>query len=273
MSWPRPPKLIRNSTPTMLISAKIRPSRRPTKIVGSAAGKDLPELLRRRELEAAADVDQHAARAGEPLDGLQDHGRQAGDEADHDDGRRAAAEDHQEQRIHQHGRRGGQRGDPGLGRARAAGARDTAARRARRRRPRAAGVAQSASRAVGQKRCGMCSSTMMRWNAPAICEGSGTMKRLITPTRIRSFDDQRSRRDQRADAERERQRRCAARARSSPALSAHARLVLAHAAARFLAQVVPDLRDVAAERLARHDLGRARARQVDRTMRFSRPGR
>src|ERR1019366_8048555 len=38
MSWPRPPKLIRNSTPTMLISAKISPSRSPTKIVGSAAG-------------------------------------------------------------------------------------------------------------------------------------------------------------------------------------------------------------------------------------------
>ena len=38
MSWPRPPKLIRNSTPTTLISVKIRPSRTPTKMVGSAAG-------------------------------------------------------------------------------------------------------------------------------------------------------------------------------------------------------------------------------------------
>ena len=31
------------------------------------------------------------------------------------------------------------------------------------------------------------------------------------------------------------------------------------AAARFLAQIAPDLRDVAAERFARHDLGSARA--------------
>ena len=36
-----------------------------------------------------------------------------------------------------------------------------------------------------------------------------------------------------------------------------------HAAARFLPQVVPDLRDIAAERAARYDLRRTRARQVD----------
>src|SRR5262249_40900530 len=33
--------------------------------------QDLPELLRRRELEAFADVDQHTARAGESFDGLE----------------------------------------------------------------------------------------------------------------------------------------------------------------------------------------------------------
>src|ERR1700686_4722717 len=38
MSWPSPPKLIRNSTPTTLIKVKISPSRTPTKMVGSAAG-------------------------------------------------------------------------------------------------------------------------------------------------------------------------------------------------------------------------------------------
>src|SRR5262249_41756337 len=38
MSWPSPPKLIRNSTPTMLMRAKIMPSLMPTKIDGSAAG-------------------------------------------------------------------------------------------------------------------------------------------------------------------------------------------------------------------------------------------
>src|SRR4051794_10110094 len=40
-------------------------------------------------------------------------------------------------------------------------------------------------------------------------------------------------------------------------------LVVAQPLGRFLAQVAPDLRDVAAERLARHDLRGARARQLD----------
>ena len=69
-------------------------------------------------------------------------------------------------------------------------------------------------------------------------------------------------RDERADAERERQQR-ALRARDhvrAPAM----RLVVAHAAARLLAQVAPDLRHVAAERVARHDFRGARARQLDR---------
>ena len=42
-----------------------------------------------------------------------------------------------------------------------------------------------------------------------------------------------------------------------------ARLVVDEAAARLLAQIAPDLRDVTAERLARHDFGRARTRQLD----------
>src|SRR4029079_12858377 len=37
--------------------------------------QDLRELLRRREIEAAADVDQHAARASEAFDGFEDHRR------------------------------------------------------------------------------------------------------------------------------------------------------------------------------------------------------
>src|SRR6266550_2257317 len=41
------------------------------------------------------------------------------------------------------------------------------------------------------------------------------------------------------------------------------RLVVAHPAACLFAQVAPDLRHVAAERLARHDFGGARARQRD----------
>ena len=41
-------------------------------------------------------------------------GGSAGDEAEHDDGQRAAPEDHHEQRIGQHHGRGGQRRHPGL---------------------------------------------------------------------------------------------------------------------------------------------------------------
>ena len=43
----------------------------------------------------------------------------------------------------------------------------------------------------------------------------------------------------------------------------HVLFLVAHAAARLLAQIAPDLRDVAAEGLAADDLGGARARQVD----------
>src|SRR6476660_9729262 len=39
--------------------------------------------------------------------------------------------------------------------------------------------------------------------------------------------------------------------------------LIPHAAVCFLAQIAPDLRDVAPEGLAAHDLGRARARQID----------
>src|ERR1700719_2487780 len=41
-----------------------------------------------------------------------------------------------------------------------------------------------------------------------------------------------------------------------------ARLVVVEPAARLLAQIAPDLRDVAAEGFARHDLRRARPRQL-----------
>ena len=75
---------------------------------------NLPELLGRREAETAPDIDEHAPRTGEAFERLEDDRRQAGDEAQHDDGQRAATEDHQEQRIRQHERRGRHGGDPGL---------------------------------------------------------------------------------------------------------------------------------------------------------------
>jgi hypothetical protein len=51
------------------------------------------------------------------------------------------------------------------------------------------------------------------------------------------------------------------------------RFVVAHAAARFLAQVAPDLRHVAPERIARHDFEeRGRGSSIG-TMRLSLPGR
>ena len=78
--------------------------------------QDLPELLRGREIEAPAHIDQHAPRAGEPFQRLEDDRRKPGGEAHHHDGERAAAEDHEIERIHQHQRRGRDRRDPGLGR-------------------------------------------------------------------------------------------------------------------------------------------------------------
>ena len=50
----------------------------------------------------------------------------------------------------------------------------------------------------------MSSSRITRSNAPAICEGIGTMKRLTTPTRIRISIDQRCDATKRAEPERER---------------------------------------------------------------------
>ena len=148
--------------------------------------QDLAELLRRRELEAAADVDQHLPRAGEPFDRLQDHRRQAGGEADHHDRRRAAAEDHEEERIHEHDRRGGQRADPGLAGQRAASGTGRAGRRAAMPTTASSRLAHSTSCVVCQKRCSTCSSTTMRGIAARICDGSGTMNGLMTPARIRS---------------------------------------------------------------------------------------
>src|SRR5215472_2163549 len=190
------------------------------------------------------------------------------------------------------------------------------------------------SRKVRRKRLTMSSSRITRSKLSAICDGSGTMKRLILSRRIStstapiaaamaprpsasgtmrsravraavmrllraacgehsvgapsppflsspsppssggegrgegvsprvlcSWKHPSPRPSPRKSGERER-KQCAREKRSSVRL-AQVGLVVEHAAARLLAQVAPDLRDVAAERLARHDLGRARARQVD----------
>ncbi len=53
---------------------------------------------------------------------------------------------------------------------------------------------------------------------------------------------------------------------------ADARFGIRDAAARFLAEVVPDLGDVVAERVARHDFGIARMRQLDRDRTLEPPG-
>src|SRR5215469_3786024 len=76
--------------------------------------QDLPELLRRRQIETPAHVDQHAPRGGKALERLEDDGSEASGEAHHDDGQRAPAEDHEIERVHQHewGRR--DRRDPRL---------------------------------------------------------------------------------------------------------------------------------------------------------------
>ena len=111
------------------------------------------------------------------------------------------------------------------------------------------------------KRCGMSSSTMTRSNAPAICEGIGTMKRLTTPTRIRISTIRIAATSVPSPSANGTKLRCA---RALTSCAPAMRFVVAHAAARFLAQVAPDLRHVAAERIARHDFGGARARQLDR---------
>ena len=117
---------------------------------------------------------------------------------------------------------------------------------------------------------GMPSSTTMRGIAARTCDGSGTTKRLIAPTRIStstSANDPTSVAKPSAGAAsgatmRSRRGR-GGRAHRASARCRLARFVVAHAAARFLAQVVPDLRDVVAERVAADDLGRSRSRQVD----------
>src|SRR5262245_29564955 len=60
--------------------------------------QDLPELLRGREVEALADIDQHAAGGGEPLERLEDDGAEPAGEANHHDGNPAPAEDHEKDR-------------------------------------------------------------------------------------------------------------------------------------------------------------------------------
>ena len=98
------------------MSAKISPSLKPVKIVGSAEGSWIfQEHLERRQLEAAPDIEQHIACARQALDGFQDHGGEAGNKTHHHDGCRRASENHEKERIHQHGRRRCKRRHPGFG--------------------------------------------------------------------------------------------------------------------------------------------------------------
>ena len=181
------------------------PSRRPTKMRRQRRRQqDLPELLRRRELEAAADVDQHRPRAGEPFERLQDHRRQPGGEADHHDRRRAAAEDHQEQRIHQHDRRRGERRHPGLGGEPQTAGTGSSSTPSAMPTTLSSRLAPSASPQVCRKRCSTCSSTMIAAEArQRSAMGSGTMKRLMSPARI-STSTSAMTASRRRDAERDR---------------------------------------------------------------------
>jgi len=110
---------------------------------------------------------------------------------------------------------------------------------------------------------------MTRSNAPAICEGIGTMKRLTTLNRISSSMMSTHRisvpKPRIGGSHRSSVRAVMACRRGS--------LVVAHAAAGFFAQIAPDLRDVAPESLARHDLDeRGRVSSIG-TIRFTWPGR
>ena len=97
-----------------------------------------------------------------------------------------------------------------IGAAASAPTQDSHARRARRNRyssmPSGTPIATSSRLAhatssdVCPKRCSTCSSTMMRGIAAAICDGSGTMKALMTPPADQQFDDGEGR-QQRQDAD------------------------------------------------------------------------
>ena len=109
--------MIRNSTPTILISEKIRPSRNPTKIVGSAAGNRIfQNCCERVRLKLRPTLMSTRRVPAEAFQRLEDDRRKPGGEAHHHDGHGAAAEDDQIERIHQHERRSRNRRHPGLGR-------------------------------------------------------------------------------------------------------------------------------------------------------------
>src|SRR5262249_17920687 len=78
--------------------------------------QDLPELLRPGQIEAFADVDQHAPRGQQAFQRLEEDGCESGGEAHHHDSQGAPAEDHEIERIHQNEWRRRDRRDPGLGR-------------------------------------------------------------------------------------------------------------------------------------------------------------
>ena len=116
------------------------------------------------------------------LNGLEDHRRETRDEADRNDRRGTAPEQNQEQRVSKNDRRRGKRTDPGFARQ----AQDSKAiQECTQRDPTTASNRLAhTSCVVCQKRCSTFSSLMMRGRDATICDGSGTMKRLMTPTRI-----------------------------------------------------------------------------------------
>src|SRR3954469_8639829 len=131
-------------------------------------------------------------------------------------------------------------------------------------------LAENASMAVSRKRESTSSSATMRGNALKISDGIGTMKRLMSPTRMKSSTRRMTAANELNPSTNGNQRvlvsttdAVRASLRMGPAPLQRLRLVFRQAAGRLLAQVTPDLRHVAAKRLARHDLGCARPRQVN----------
>src|SRR4051812_40570507 len=131
-------------------------------------------------------------------------------------------------------------------------------------------LAENASTAVSRKRESTSSSATTRGNALKISDGIGTMKRLITPMRMKISTRRMTAANEPNPSTKGNQRdllmaidAMRASLRMSPAPVQRLRLVLRQAAGRLFAQIAPDLRHVAAKRLARHDLGCARPRQVN----------
>ena len=134
-------------------------------------------------------------------------------------------------------------------------------------------VAQNASRRVSQKRAGMSSSTIDPLERERDLRGQGDDVAVDQADADQELDQQDpTQKHRNPGQQRERPRLRQRRHRLIPAQLA--RLVLVHAAARLFAQVAPNLRDVAAERLADETISDVRGRgRLMSMMRFTLPGR